>query len=56
MKTLNNFLNEATSTSGLGKVIATNNNIKQLITESIAEYGNEADLNYIDVSNVTNMK
>ena len=36
-------------------VVATNENIKQLVEEGIRLYGNNANLNYIDVSRVTDM-
>ncbi len=37
-------------------IIATNDTIKDLVEEHIQKYGNDADLNCIDVSRVTNMK
>lgn len=37
-------------------VKATNQTLKQLVIEAIEELGNEADLNFIDVSEVTDMK
>jgi surface protein len=37
-------------------IIATDDTIHQIVREEIAKYGNAADLNHIDVSNVTNMR
>ncbi len=37
------------------RIVATDGNIKDLVNDEIARYGNEADLNHIDVSQVTNM-
>ena len=37
------------------RVVATDENIKQLVKEGIRLYGDKANLNYIDVSRVTNM-
>ena len=34
---------------------ATDDNIKQIVIDEINQLGNEADLNHIDVSQVTNM-
>ena len=59
MKTLNKFLNELAPIGKLKRptpVVATDSTIKQLVEEGIAKYGKEADLNYIDTSQVTNMK
>ena len=36
-------------------VKATNETIHEIVKQAIAELGNEADLNFIDVSEVTNM-
>jgi hypothetical protein len=36
--------------------IANNNSLRQIIVQEINKYGNSADLNHIDVKNVTNMK
>ena len=59
MKTLNRFLNELAPIGKLERpnpVVATDSTIKQLVREGIKKHGNEADLNYIDVSRVTNME
>ena len=37
-------------------IIATTKNLKEIITAEIEKYGNNANLNHIDVSNVTSMK
>ncbi|MBR2900113.1 MAG: BspA family leucine-rich repeat surface protein [Fibrobacter sp.] len=37
------------------KVVATNENIKELVEKAIKKYGLNADLNFIDVSHVTDM-
>ena len=55
MKTLNKFLNELAPIGKLEKVIATDSTIRDLVHEGEMKYGNEADLNYSDVSRVTNM-
>ena len=39
----------------LERVIATNANIKKLVDEAINKYGLNCDLNFIDVSQVTDM-
>ena len=56
MKTLNRFLNELAPIGKLEKIKATDSTIKQLVREGIKKYGDNADLNYIDVSQVTNME
>ena len=38
------------------KIVANNGNIKQIVKSEIERLGNEADLNHIDVSGVTNME
>ena len=37
------------------RIVANNNNIKEIVEDEIKRLGNEADLNHIDVSGVTNM-
>ena len=37
------------------RIIATNDTLKDIISQEIEKYGTNADLNHIDVSNVTNM-
>ena len=37
------------------KIVANNDNIKKIVRDEIKRLGNEADLNHIDVSDVTNM-
>ena len=37
------------------RIVATDKTIKQIVKREIEKYGNNADLNHIDVSNVTNM-
>lgn len=72
MKTLKSFLNETeNSRKGLKResllekslmirqkttVTATNETIKDIVSEAISQKGYDVDLNYIDVSQVTNMK
>jgi surface protein len=36
-------------------IIATNDSIRQIVKDEISKYGEDADLNHIDVSKVTNM-
>ena len=38
------------------RIIATNNTLKDIISQEIRKYGTNADLNHIDVSNVTIMR
>ncbi len=37
------------------KIIATNETLRDIVEREIEKYGNDADLNHIDVSHVTNM-
>ena len=57
MKTLNRFINELAPIGKIERptVIATDSTIKRLVEEGIAKYGKDANLNYIDVSEVTDM-
>ena len=55
MKTLNRFLNESAPIGKLEKVKATDSTIHDLVRSGIKQLGKEADLNYIDTSEVTNM-
>src|SRR5690554_5757459 len=45
------FLNEDTEE----RIVANNDNIKRIVRDEIKRLGNKADLNHIDVSDVTNM-
>ena len=54
MITFNTFINEVTEAPE--RVVATNKTIEKLVQEGIKKYGKNADLNYIDVSQVTNME
>ena len=59
MKTLNGFLNELAPIGKLERpatVIATDSTIHKLVRDGIKKYGKNADLNYIDVSQVTDME
>ena len=59
MKTLNGFLNELAPIGKLERpdtVVATDSTIHKLVREGIERYGKNADLNYIDTSQVTNME
>ena len=38
------------------KIIATDENIKEIVSNEIKRLGNRANLNHIDTSNVTDMK
>ena len=37
------------------RIVATNDTIRKIVKQEIEKYGNNADLNHIDVSNVTDM-
>ena len=53
MKNLQEYINESSTNL---KIIATDENIENVVEEQINRLGNNADLNFIDVSKVTNMK
>ena len=53
MKTLNKFLNESNEIPEV--VVATDSTIHDLVRDGIKQYGKDANLNYIDTSQVTNM-
>lgn len=54
MININEYLVSKTKEAGFG-IKATNENIKDLVNESIKNYGTGVDLNFIDTSKVTNM-
>ena len=57
MHNLSDYITEYVS-SGRGKkhtIVATNETIKQIVKDELDRLGHDADLNHIDVSQVTNM-